>query len=149
MPTPAENVKIRLSFIGNPVVAVSAPKQMEGELIPSDLKIQYFVQVIVNRPQSCVEVVVSMSYNYGQKDLFSGSITTTFEVIDLATFITAKEGEEEFRLESDFLPMLINIAFSSARGYFARELTDTVLAPYPFPMISMENIQKRTTYRLI
>ena len=90
-----------------------------------------------------------MSYNYGQKDLFSGSITTTFEVIDLATFITAKEGEEEFRLESDFLPMLINIAFSSARGYFARELTDTVLAPYPFPMISMENIQKRTTYRLI
>ena len=72
-----------------------------------------------------------------------------FDVVDLASYITAKEGEDEFRIESDFLPMLISIAFSTTRGYFARELVGSALAPYPFPMIPMDTLQKHTTYQLI
>lgn len=149
MPTPADNLKIRLSQVGNPIVSAPAPVRVAGGLSSSDLKIQYSVQVKVNRPESCVDIVVCMTYLSGAKPLFSGSLTTTFDVVELASYITAKEGEDEFRIESDFLPMLINIAFSTTRGYFVRELRGSALESYPFPMISMESIRKRTTYQLI
>lgn len=149
MPTPADNLRIRLSQVGNPIITVPAPDRVEEGLSSSDLKIQYNVQVKVNRPESRVEIVVSMAYLSGSKFLFSGSLTTIFDVVDLASYITAKEGEDEFRIESDFLPMLISIAFSTTRGYFVRELLGTALAPYPFPMISTDSIKKRTSYQLI
>lgn len=149
MPQLDDNLKIRLSFVGDPKVESSALKQIEGEIDSSVLKIQYNVSVIINRPDSKVNVIVSMSYILGQEKLFSGSLTTGYDVVNLASYITTPEGEDKFRIESDFLPMLINIAFSTTRGYFASELMGTVLASYPFPMISMDNIQKRTSYQLI
>ena len=148
MPTPADSLKIRLSQVGDPVINVPAPAKAEGGFPSSDLKIQYNVQVNVNRPESRVDIVVGMAYLSGPKFLFSGSLTSSFDVVDLASFISAKDGEDEFRIESDFLPMLIGIAFSTTRGYFVRELKDSALAPYPFPMISLESIQKRTLYKL-
>ena len=144
-----DNLKIRLSRVGDPVIDIPAPVQVEGGIVASDLKIQYNVLVRINRPESRVDVVVSMAYLSDQNKLFSGSLTTGFDVVDLASYITAKDGEDEFRIESDFLPMLINIAFSTTRGYFARELVGSALAPYPFPMIPMDTLQKHTTYQLI
>ena len=149
MPMPADNVKIRLSHVDNPVIGHPAPTMVDGGVSSSDLNIQYSVLVRINRPESSVDVVVSISYIIGQKTVFSGSLTTGFNVVDLASFITAKDGEDEFRVESDFLPMLISIAFSTTRGYFARELADSVLAPFPFPIISLDNIKKRTIYQLV
>lgn len=144
-----DNLKIRLSQVGEPVIDIPAPMQVEGGIIASDIKIQYNVLVRINRPENRVDVVVSMVYLSGVKKVFSGSLTTGFDVVDLASFITAKDGEDEFRIESDFLPMLINIAFSTTRGYFARELVGSALASYPFPMIAMDLIKKHTTYQLI
>ena len=149
MPQSTDNLKIRLSKVGDPVIDKPAPVQVVGGIVASDLKIQYNVLVRINRPESRVDIIVSMVYLAGQNKLFSGSLTTGFDVVDLASYITAKEGEDEFRIESDFLPMLINIAFSTTRGYFARELVGSALAPYPFPMISMDILQKHTVYRLI
>ena len=149
MPQLADNLKIRLSQIGEPVIDVPAPHQMDGAFDSSQLSVQYNVLVKVIRPESRVDVVVSMAYLLGQTKLFSGSLTTGFEVVELASYITREEGVEAFRIDSDFLPMLINIAFSTTRGYFARDLQGTVLAPYPFPMIPMDSIRKRTSYRLI
>ena len=149
MPQSTDNLKIRLSKVGEPVIDMPAPVQVEGEIVASDLKIQYNVLVRINRPESRVDIIVSMVYLAGQKKLFSGSVTSGFDVVDLASYITAKDGEDEFRIESDFLPMLISIAFSTTRGYFARELVGSALAPYPFPMIPMDTLQKHTTYQLI
>ena len=150
MPQSTDNLKIRLSKVGEPVIDMHAPVQVvEGGIVASDLKIQYNVLVRINRPESRVDIIVSMVYLAGQNKLFSGSLTTGFDVVDLASYITAKEGEDEFRIESDFLPMLISIAFSTTRGFFARELVGSALAPYPFPMIPMDTLQKHTTYQLI
>jgi len=149
MPSPIENLKIRLAVVGNAVIETTAPEQMQKDFSPSDLRIQYAVSVVVNRPESRVDVIVTMSYVLGQETLFAGHLTTSFDVVDLSSYITTKEGEEEFHVEHDFFPMLINIAFGTTRGYFVNELQGTVLAPYPFPMIGMESIQKRTTYRLV
>ena len=149
MPQPADNLRIRLSRIGSPVIKIPAPSKEAVELSSSDMKIQYDVQVTVRRPDATVDVCVSMTYLYLNMQVFSGSLTSTFEVVGLASFINANEGEDRFRIENDFLPMLINIAFSTTRGFFARELQDTALAPYPFPIISMDSIQKRTRYQLI
>lgn len=149
MPQSTDNLKIRLSQVGEPVIDIPAPVQAEGGIVASELKIQYNVLVRINRPESRVDIVVSMVYLAGQNKLFSGSLTTGFEVVDLASYITARDGEDEFRIESDFFPMLISIAFSTTRGYFARELVGSALAPYPFPMISMDTLQKHTTYQLI
>lgn len=148
MQEPAENLRIRLSSVGNAVIDTPAPAQMEDGISASDLKVLYKVAVEVNRPMSQVNVNVMLAYLAGRKTLFSGGLVTTFDVVDLASYITEKEGEDEFRIESDFLPMMISIAFSTTRGYFVRELQSTALAPYPFPMISMDSIQKRTTYQL-
>ncbi len=148
MQEPAENLKIRLSSVGNTVIDTPAPTRMGGGISASNLKVLYKVAVEVNRPMSQVNVNVMLAYLIGQKTLFSGSLVTTFDVVDLASYITEKEGEDEFRIESDFLPMMISIAFSTTRGYFVRELQGSALAPYPFPMISMDSIQKRTTYHL-
>ena len=144
-----DNLKIRLSKVGEPVIDKPAPVQVVGGIVASDLKIQYNVLVRINRPESRVDIIVSMVYLAGQNKLFSGSLTTGFDVVDLASYITAKDGEDEFRIESDFLPMIISIAFSTTRGYFARELVGSALAPYPFPMIPMDTLQKHTTYQLI
>lgn len=149
MPQSTDNLKIRLSQVGEPVIDIPAPVQAEGGIVASELKIQYNVLVRIDRPESRVDIIVSMVYLAGQNKLFSGSLTTGFEVVDLASYITARDGEDEFRIESDFFPMLISIAFSTTRGYFARELVDSALAPYPFPMISMDTLQKHTTYQLI
>lgn len=149
MPQSIDNLKIRLSQVGKPVIDIPVLVQAEEGIAASDLKIQYNVQVKINRPESRVDVLVSMAYLLGPSKIFSGSLTTSFDVVDLASYITAKDDEDEFRIESDFLPMLVGIAFSTTRGYFVRELSDSVLAPYPFPMISMDILQKHTTYRLI
>lgn len=149
MQTPVENMKIRLASIGRMAVKTKPPVGMDNGLSADDLKIQYAVSVIVNRPESCVDITVSMAYSLEMMDAFSGSLTSRFDVIDLERYIVATEGSNEFQIQNDFLPMLINIAFGTTRGYLARELQDTVLSPYPFPMISMDNIQKRTSYRLI
>ncbi len=149
MPQSTDNLKIRLSQVGEPVIDIPAPVQAEGGIVASEIKIQYNVLVRIDRPESRVDIIVSMVYLAGQNKLFSGRLTTGFEVVDLASYITARDGEDEFRIESDFLPMLISIAFSTTRGYFARELVGSALAPYPFPMISMDTLQKHTTYQLI
>ena len=142
----AEHLKIRLSSVGDAVIDIPAPAS--GNIAASDLKVMYKVAVEVNRPQSQVKVNVALSYLYGQNIIFSGSLATTFDVVDLASYITEQEGQDEFRIESDFLPMLIGIAFSTTRGYFVRELQGTALASCPFPMISMDSIQKRVAYQL-
>ena len=149
MPQLNDNLKIRLSFVGAPSIEAPSLTQIEGGVDSSALKIQYNVSVVINRPESKVNVIVSMAYMLDQEKLFSGSLTTGYEVVNLASYISATEGDDKFRIESDFLPMLINSAFSTTRGYFTRELANTVLAPYPFPMISMDNIQKRTSFQLI
>lgn len=149
MPQSAENLRVRLSHVGDPVFDNPLPVRVEGEIVASDLKVQYSVLVKVIRPESRVDVIVSMAYLSDSISLFSGSLTSSFDVVDLASYITAQDGEDEFRIESDFLPMLINVAFSTTRGYFVKMLEGTYLAPYPFPMISMDSVQKRTTYQLI
>ncbi len=149
MPQSIDNLRIRLSKVGSPVIDTSALRQISGGIDASDLKIQYNVLVKVNRPESQVDVIVSMVYLDGQIKLFSGNLTTTFEVLDLASYITVNDGDEEFHIEKDFLPMLIDVAFSTARGYFARELSNSALSPYPFPMISLDIIRKHTSYQLI
>lgn len=149
MQSPTDNLRIRLASVGDAVIDTSAPVQINNGIAPSDLRIQYAVEVVVDRPKSRVEVIVSMSYVLGQETLFAGHLTTSFDVVDLESYITTKEGEEEFHVEHDFFPMLVNIAFGTTRGYFVNELKGTVLAPYPFPMISMDSIQKRTSFRLI
>ena len=149
MQSPTDNLKIRLASVGNAVIETTAPEQMQKVFSPSDLRIQYAVSVVINRRESLVDVIVSMSYILGQETLFSGHLTTSFDVVDLSSYITTNEGEEEFHVEHDFFPMLINIAFGTTRGYFVKELQGTVLAPYPFPMIGLDSIQKRTSYRLV
>ncbi len=149
MQTPVDNPRIRLSSVGNPIIINQAPIQMDGEIASSDLKIQYRVSAEINRPQSIVNVIVLLTYITDSKTLFSGSLTTTFNVVDLPSYITVKEGEDKFRIESDFLPTLISIAFSTTRGYYVRELQGTILAPYPFPMISIDSLLRRVTYKLI
>ena len=129
MPEPVNNLKIRLLSVGNPLIVTPVPLQMEGPLSPESLRINFKVLVRIIRPESRIAVTVSMGYHFESTALFEGGVTTEFEVVDLASLITANEGEDEFRLENDFLPMLINIAFSTARGYFAHELKDSVLAP--------------------
>jgi len=149
MQEPADNLKIRLTSVGNPVIHTPVPQNYKADISSADLKILYKVSVVVNRPLSLVDVEVTMSYQMGQKTIFSGSLTTTFDVLDLASYITAKDGEDTFRIESDFFPMLLGIAFSTTRGYFVRELQGTALGQYPFPMISIDSIKKRTSYRLV
>ena len=149
MPSPVDSVRIRLSFVGDPVIEIPAPSKIQEDISSSELKIQYKTVAVLNRPESRVDIIVTMVYFIEQTMVFSGSLTTGFEVVDLASFITAKEGEDGFQIGSDFLPLLLNIAFSTTRGYMARELSGSALAAYPFPMVSMEGIQKRTTYRLI
>lgn len=148
MPQSNDNVRIRLAFVGSPEINAT-PAQIEGNIDPINLKISFKVAVEVNRPESMVNVIVSMVYLLGQDTVFSGSLKTGFEVIDLSSYISIPEGEDAFRIESDFFPMLINIAFSTTRGYFAKELTGTILEPFPFPMIPMETINKKTSFQLI
>ena len=149
MQTPVENIKIRLASLGKMVIKTKSPVDMDSGISADDLKIHYDVTVVVNRPESCVDITVSMAYSLERLDVFSGSLTSRFDVIDLERYIVAIEGSNEFQIRNDFLPMLINIAFGTTRGYLACELQDTVLSSYPFPMISMDNIQKRTSYQLI
>lgn len=149
MQEPADNLKLRLTSVGNPVIHTPVPRDLNPDISSAELKILYKVSVVVNRPLSQVAVEVTMSYLIGQKNIFEGSLTTTFDVLDLASYITAKDGEDVFRIESDFLPMLLGIAFSTTRGYFARELQGTALEQYPFPMISIDSIKKRATFKLV
>ena len=148
MQSPVDNIKIRLLSVGNPDIRTEVPSIIERDFSSSDLKIQYQVSVVVNRPQSQVDVIVTLTYLNKGDILFSGSLTTSFEVVELASIITIKDGQDEFQIESDFMPMLINIAFGTTRGYFARELQGTVLAPFPFPMITIERLLKRTSFQL-
>lgn len=148
MPQPANDLKIRFSSIGDLIVETPAPAPEGITIDPSELKISYKVSVEVNRPASKVIIVVSIMYFLGEQKLFSGKLTNCFDVVSLASYITEQEGGQ-FRIESDFLPMLISVSFSSARGYFACALKDSALAAYPFPMVSLDNVQKRTSYHLV
>lgn len=149
MHTPIENLRIRLSNVGDLLIDKRPSVDIEGGLSADDLMVQYSVLVKLNRPESCVDVTVTMIYASGRDTLFSGSLTSRFDVLNLKNHIMFVEGGDEFQIDNDFLPILVNIAFGTTRGYFVHELQGTVLASYPFPMISIENIQKRTSYQLI
>ena len=146
MPSP-DQLKMRLVSIGKPEIVVPAPKEMPID--PDTLKIQYSVNVIVNRPESLVQVLVSMAYMAGRTTVFNGRLLSSFEVVNLASYVLVNEEDESFQVESDFLPTLINVAFGTTRGYFAAETKGTALEPYPFPIFALEDIQKRTSYQLI
>lgn len=146
MPSP-EQLKIRLASIGKPEIVVSAPKEMTID--PDTLKIQYSVNVIVNRPESQVQILVGMAYVAGQTEVFNGRLMSSFDIVNLASYVLVNEEDESFQIESDFLPTLINVAFGTTRGYFAAETKGTALEPYPFPVFSLEDIQKRTCYQLV
>lgn len=149
MQASAENLKIRLVMVGEPIIDFRPPVHIEGGLSADRLQIQYAVAVRINRPDSVVDVEVTMSYYQGRDKLFSGTLTNRFEVIDLAEYIIAIDGSNEFQVENDFIPMLVSVSFSTTRGYFVRELQDTELSMYPFPIIPLDMIQKRTSYQLI
>ena len=149
MQMPVENIKIRLVMVGEPCVEYHPPVHVGDTLSEDNLQIQYSVLVKINRPDSVVDVYVTMSYYVGGDKLFSGSLTNRFEVVNLAEYIISTDDNNEFRVKNDFIPMLINISFSTTRGYFARELQNTELSMYPFPIIALDMIQKRTSYQLM
>ena len=143
----SEQLKIRLVSIDKPEIIVPAPKEMAID--PDTLKIQYSVNVVVNRPESQVQVLVGMAYMASLTEVFNGHLASSFEVVNLASYVLVNEEDESFQIESDFIPTLINVAFGTARGYFAAETKGTALEPYPFPIFSLEDIQRRTSYQLI
>lgn len=141
-------LKIRISSVVNPICEYGPRFNNIKNIDVSSLRVQYKDHVVINRPKSIVEVRVFMSYYLKETLLFSGQLTTCFDVLDLKQHIIVSE-DNKFRVDNDFLPTLISVAFGLARGYFWAENQSTVLSSFPFPMISIENIKKRTTYNLI
>ena len=124
----ADIVKIRLNSVGNPEYRSFPGSFDETPLSPENVRIGFSVGVEINRPESLVTVKVTLGYLDGQKTIFEGG---------------------KFHLESNFLPMLINMSFGTARGYFVAVLSKTVLQKYPFPIIDSESVLKRTSYQLV
>lgn len=144
----ADIVKIRLNSVGNPEYRSFPGSTDEVPLSPENVRVGFSVDVEINRPESLVKVKVTMGYLDGQKTIFDGTLESVYEVQELASFITEEEGGK-FHLESNFLPMLINMSFGTTRGYFVAALSKTVLQKYPFPMIDTESVLKRTSYQLV
>ena len=145
---PAAELKFRLIYVGDSCIDYHVPA-MPVSISAKDLSIQYNTKVVIDRVQSQVDVIVTMAYYCAKKTVFSGGLTTKFEVLNLSSYINAKEGTNEFGISNNFLPMLVSIGFSTARGYFAAENKGTFLEAFPFPAISVENILKRISYQLI
>ena len=57
MPQSADNLKIRLSQVGEPAIDIPAPMQIDGGISAADLKIQYNVLARINRPESRVDII--------------------------------------------------------------------------------------------
>lgn len=149
MPDSNENIKMRLASIGNLTITTPLQTEIDTNQLNTDLRIQFGVQVQLVRPESKVIVSVTMSYILNQLTIFSGTITIEYIVLDLASYIKVKDQENSFVLENDFMPMLVGAGFSTARGYFARQLVNTYLEKYPFPIFALSEILKRTTYQLV
>ena len=77
----SEQLKIRLVSIDKPEIIVPAPKEMAID--PDTLKIQYSVNVVVNRPESQVQVLVGMAYMASPTEVFNGHLTSSFEVVSM------------------------------------------------------------------
>jgi len=142
----SESINIRLKMVGKPEI-IQQP--IINTKATKELKVNYNVQVIVNRPKSEIEVIVSLSYLIGKDSSFSGKLSCIFDVLNLESFITSKNNSDAFIISSNFLPMLINIAFSTTRGYFVSEFKNTALAKYPFPLVETEKLLSKTSYQLI
>jgi hypothetical protein len=138
----------RIQSIGNPVMTFPCPISLDF-IQPEDLKVSDKVHVTVNPAASCIDFKVILSYMLERETVFIGELTNRFEVKDLSSYIDEGESEDEFQIDVDFIPMLLGIAFANTRGYFAAELKNTPLAPFPFPMVALEHVQKRTTYELV
>lgn len=146
---PAESPKFRLVSVTGENISKTAPANLDMGICVDVLKVRYGVVVIIDRPKSQVRVEVCLTYLQGGDMVFSGKISSVFEVQSLDSLISEKGDGREFRVEQDFLPMLVNVAFGTARGYFAARNTGTSLENYPFPVMDMDNVMKHVEYLLI
>lgn len=145
----AESPRIRLASIVGENIYKSAPLNSQIEIHVEKLKVRYDVLVTIDRPQSQVRIKIVLMYSSDGDLVFSGEVSSVFDVVELDSFISEKGDNGKFRVEQDFFPMLVNIAFGTARGYFAARNVGTVLEGYPFPMMNMENVMKHVEYQLI
>lgn len=145
----AESPRIRLASIVGENIYKSAPLNSQIEIHVEKLKVRYDVLVTIDRPQSQVRIKIGLMYSSDGNLVFSGEVASVFDVVELDSFISEKGDDGEFRVEQDFFPMLVNIAFGTTRGYFAARNVGTVLEDYPFPMMDMENVMKHVEYQLI
>ena len=111
---PAVDLKFRLIYVGDSFIE-SNFSALSDSISAEDLSIQYNTQVVIDRRQSQVNVIVTMVYYCAKKIAFSGRLTTKFEVLNLSSYINTKEGTNEFGISNNFLPMLVSIGFSTAR----------------------------------
>lgn len=146
---PAENHKFRLISITGENISKSTPANVDVEICVDMLKVRYGVVVTIDRPESQVRVEVCLTYLQGGDTVFSGRVSSIFEVQSLDSLISEKDDGREFRVEQNFLPMLVNVAFGTARGYFAARNIGTSLENYPFPVMDMDNVMKHVEYLLI
>lgn len=146
---PENKIKMRLSKIGDARIYNNLSSYSKDTIQSSTLRINYNLKVQINRALSTVMINTAIEYYDGENALFFGNLDCYFTVEDLSSFVEIGKEDSNFQITSDFLPMLEGIAFSTTRGYFARELVGSILEDYPFPMISVDNLLKRTTYQII
>lgn len=146
---PDNKIKMRLSKIGDCRIYNNLSSYMGDKISSSNLRINYNMTVQINRSLSTVMINTAIKYYDGETALFFGDLDCFFMVEDLFSYVEVTKGDNSFQVKSDFLPMLEGIAFSTTRGYFARELVGSILEDFPFPMITIDNLLKRTSYQII
>ena len=87
-------------------------------------------------------VWIKAHYRYSvadeKKKLASIEVATLFEIVNMEAHIEAQG--EQFNDKSDLVPMMLNIAIGSTRGFIASKVAGTILAKYPLPIMDIQEV---------
>ena len=114
------------------------------EVSPEDLQFGYGFR-IVPVDNDKVSITIKADYLIDKKPVFSHSSEHIFKFMDRSVAFDFME--DGYKDKVGMMPMLLGLAYSSARGMIAIRAVGTALVSFPIPIINPQEALKRAKKR--
>lgn len=85
-------------------------------------------------------VNVSVRYEFEGNEILEYRVMVVFRIENLANYL--ETNDTQFKVNPDFVPVLLNTAVGALRGMLSLKTVSTVLADHPLPLLDLAQMLK-------
>lgn len=111
--------------------------RLAGEKIilsPDTLQVSHSLSIIIKNDRK-LEIEVGMKYGDNNIEYSELKLLFQFDVTGLSQLMKVEDASKKISFDKALLFVVVPVAFSTARGYYAAKLEDSPLSRFPFPLL--------------